>query len=112
MTVMAGWEGRHHETGDGHWPARQRTIVLQFDTVADAERWDAAGQPIWFPFPLYVAPTEDKQHESDDRQDDQDGPQHERTVPVVVVSQPEAFDELANLGRPQSRRRVSSAVTH
>jgi hypothetical protein len=67
------------------FPASQRTVVLQFDSAAAAEEWDAAGRPITIE--LYAS-SEDEQHQGDDRQDDEDGPQHEAAVPARRPRQP------------------------
>lgn len=67
------------------YPASQRTVILQFDSVEAAEAWDRAGQPLW---PLLDAASQNEQHQGDDRQDDQDGPEHVALVPVKRRGKP------------------------
>lgn len=88
------------------YPMSQRTVVLQFGSVEEAEAWDRAGRPIELVWPEVLAPSEDEQHQGDDRQDDQDRPKHEPTVPRPLPRQSDVV-EFHNLARPQSKRRKS-----
>jgi hypothetical protein len=73
------------------YPTSQRTLVLQFTTVEEADAWDRAGQPVTMIIPevwvSHPAP-EDEQNKGDDRQHNEDRPKHGRTVPAKRRRQP------------------------
>jgi hypothetical protein len=74
------------------YPESQRTIVLQFGSPEEARAWEAAGSPFTLAWPDPVSdpatPSENEQHEGNDRQDDEDGPKHLRAVPRARRRQP------------------------
>lgn len=86
------------------YPASQRMVILQFASVEEAEAWDLAGRPLTVSL---HATAENEQDQSDDRQNDEDRPEHGLTVPVKRRAQPSVHHiaEFRNLSRPQSKRR-------